>query len=294
MNQWTEWDFSGNFLSLGGNVNLSTTFRNYWSFYSSSNISGESVSMSALRGGPALKVPGNFNIYAGFSSNEQKKLTAGLEGYINRGFIRSNQRAGGMELELAYRPFKTLKFSIEPEYDISRSELQYVTQVNVAGITRYIFASIRRHTLSTSMRISLNFTPDLSLQYWGQPFIASGKYSGYKRITQSLSDEYTHRFTEYKPGAISSYPSTEMCMIEDNIIGTIRFDKPDFNVREFLSNMVLRWEYQPGSTLFLVWSQNRESSVPDGTFDFGRDAKALFSAKAGNIFLVKLSYRFGR
>lgn len=294
MNQWTEWDFSGKFLSSGGNVNLSTTFRNYWSFFFSSNISGESVSMSALRGGPALKLPGNINIYSGFSSNEQKKLTIGIEGYISRGFIKSYLRSEGMELELAYRPFKTLKFSFEPEYDVSRSEMQYVIQVSSGGINRYIFASIRRHTLSTSMRISLNLTPDLSLQYWGQPFIASGKYSGFKRIKESLADEYASRFKEYDPGTISCNPSGEICMIEDNSIGTIRFDQPDFNIREFLSNMVLRWEYQPGSTLFLVWSQNRESSMPDGTFDFGRDAKALFSTKAGNIFLVKLSYRFGR
>jgi hypothetical protein len=144
------------------------------------------------------------------------------------------------------------------------------------------------------VRISLNLTPDLSLQYWGQPFIASGKYSNFKRITQNLADEYTDRFREYSPGAVFCDPSNETCRIEDNSIGTIRFDQPDFNVREFLSNMVLRWEYQPGSTLFFVWSQNRESTVTDGTFDFDRDAKALFDAKTGNIFLVKLSYRFGR
>jgi hypothetical protein len=72
------------------------------------------------------------------------------------------------------------------------------------------------------------------------------------------------------------------------------FGKPDFNVKEFLSNMVVRWEYRPGSTVFLVWSQTRSGFENDGSFDFSRDFEGLFNEKPHNIFLLKFSYRFGR
>lgn len=73
-----------------------------------------------------------------------------------------------------------------------------------------------------------------------------------------------------------------------------RFDQPDFNVKEFLSNMVLRWEYLPGSTIYLVWSQTRNQSVSDGRFNFHSDLTRLFQDKPYNVFLLKLSFRLGR
>lgn len=291
---WANWNFGGDRTSHGAEFSLNTTFRNYWSFGFGANTNGQSVSASALRGGPSLKVPGNFNTWTNIGSSEQKKLTVELNGWINRGYVKNYSQSQGVDLSIAYRPLKSLKLSINPEYNLSRSELQYITQEEIAGTNRYIFGSIKRNTLSASFRVSYNLTPELSLQYWGQPFIASGKYTHFKRITNNMADEYTDRFKEYSPSEVIYNSSSETYQVTENNFGSVSFDQPDFNVKEFLSNMVLRWEYQPGSTLYLVWSQNRDSSVSDGSFEFNRDIGRLFDAKAGNIFLVKLSYRLGR
>ncbi len=291
---WTNLNFGGDITSHGVEFSMSTTFKNYWNFNFNSNVNGQAISANALRGGPSLTVPGNYNVWAEIGSNEQKKLTVELGGYTNRGFIRSYSQSQGIDLEIGYRPLKMLKFSLAPEYNFSRSELQYITQEEISGKNRYIFGTIKRNTLSASLRISFNLTPELSLQYWGQPFIASGKYSHFKRITNNMADDYTDRFKEYFPDEITYNSSSETYMVTENGFGGITFDQPDFNIKEFLSNMVLRWEYQPGSTLYIVWSQNRDSSVSDGSFEFGRDFGRLFDARAGNIFLVKLSYRLGR
>ena len=147
-----------------------------------------------------------------------------------------------------------------------------------------------------SVRINYNITPDLTIQYWGQPFIATGKYSEYKYITDSQADKLQDRYQVFSENQIHYDFESEMYLVDDNLDGTTdySFDKPDFNVKEFLSNLVVRWEYRPGSTLYLVWSQTRNHSANDGSFDFSNNFSDLFSQKGHNIFLVKLSYRLGR
>ncbi len=294
MNQWTEWNFGGDLTSPGGNISFNSSLTNYWYLGFGTNINGRSISCSALRGGPSLLLPGSYNGWFFLETNEQKKLTFELETSLNRSFEKSYSRYDELELEIAYRPFNMLKFSLNPEYEFSRTRLQYITQSEINGIHRYIFGSIRRNTLSTSFRINLNLSPELSIQYWGQPFIASGKYSHFKKITGFRAEKLTDRYQEYTPFEIRYNKLAETYTVTEQDFGSVSFDQPDFNVKEFLSNLVIRWEYNPGSTLYLVWSQNRSSDNKDGSFDLDRDIDQLFTTKAHDVFLVKLSYRFGR
>jgi hypothetical protein len=157
-------------------------------------------------------------------------------------------------------------------------------------------ARIERNTLNMSIRINYNITPDLTIQYWGQPFIATGEYTEFKYITNSLANELTDRYQTYSNDQISFDTESEIYYIDENRdgISDYRFDKPDFNVKEFLSNLVLRWEYRPGSTFYLVWSQTRNHFKNTGHFDFSNNINDLFDVKGHNIFLVKFSYRIGR
>jgi hypothetical protein len=186
--------------------------------------------------------------------------------------------------------------SLSPNYSKYYSELQYVSEVNFNGNDRYIFASIHQNTISTSVRVNLNLSPNLTLQYWGQPFIASGKYYNHKYIVDPMADRYTDRFRIYSPEQISL--SEDQYLISENGSGTsdYSFDKSDFKVQEFLSNLVVRWEYNPGSTIYLVWSQTRSGSFKTGSIDAIDDLGNLFDnkeIKPHNVFLVKFSYRFG-
>jgi hypothetical protein len=167
---------------------------------------------------------------------------------------------------------------------------------------RYIFASIDRKTINTSLRVNLNLSPDLTVQYWGQPFVASGMYYDYKYITDPIADKYHNRFHVYSDGEL--IPQDGYNQIDENLDGTIdyTFDTGDFNVKEFLSNLVVRWEYSPGSSVYLVWSQTRSGYDPTGNMKYFNDMGDLFDRKLfkeddnynlKNIFLIKFSYRFG-
>jgi hypothetical protein len=294
MSQFTEWDFGGNLTTPGVNINGFVMFTNLWNFEIGTNMHGSTLSSSSLRGGPMLKLPGGYNAFAGISTSEQKKLTVELDGALQRSFENHFSDFSNIELGINYRPINALKLSLNPQYNFSRTSLQFITQEEQNGMSRYIFGSLKRHTLSASFRINVNLTPELSLQYWGQPFIASGKYSHFKRITNNMADKLTDRYKEYTSNEIQYNATSEAFTVSESGFGAVTFDQPDFNVKEFLSNMVIRWEYNPGSTIYLVWSQTREAGVNDGSFDFRRDVDRLFSSKANNIFLVKLSYRLGR
>jgi hypothetical protein len=295
LNEWTQWNFGRDLLAAGGNVNMNTTLTNYWSLASGFNLSLPALTTIDLRGGPAMKYPGSWNTFLSISTNEQKKLAFELEGYIDHSFEKAYSLYSGGELEINWKPLNALQIEVSPEYHYDRCELMYVTTREFSQANRYLFGTIRQNTVSASFRINLNLTPDLSLQYWGQPFISSAKYDAFKRITNPRAEDYRDRFQEFAGGEIDYDSGTSQYHVrEDALQYSYSFKDPNFNVREFLSNMVLRWEYNPGSTLYLVWSQNRHSRTTNGNFDLGHDLDRLFGTRPGNIFLVKLSYRIGR
>jgi len=198
--------------------------------------------------------------------------------------------------DLSAKPTNYLRLSFNPGYNKSFTDLQYITETNYNSQKRYIFGYISRNTFNASIRVNLNLSPDLTLQYWGQPFIATGKYSKYKYITDPMADDYKERFHIYTDDQIS-YDSGNF-NIDENMDGTTDygFEKRDFNVQEFLSNLVVRWEFNPGSSVYLVWSQSRNSFNDSGQMDFFDDMGDLFNGKDNkphNVFLVKFSYRFG-
>lgn len=296
LNQWVAWDFGGNKKVAGGNINGFTQLKNYWGVFGSFNLSGNQRMNAVLRGGPALIIPGYANVNLGFNSNQQKKITLEFSSSFYNSLEKDFRKNTRFNFGVGYRPMKTLSINLMPGISTYRDDLQYVTQVDYQNNKRYIFAHIDRNTINMSVRINYNITPELSIQYWGQPFIATGDYTEFKYITNSKADQLEDRYHSFGSNQISYDANQEAYYIDDNLdhAADYNFGKPDFNVKEFLSNLVLRWEYQPGSTVFLVWSQNRSGFVNDGSFNFSRDFESLFNENANNIFLVKFSYRFGR
>ena len=295
INQWTEWNFAGESTGPGGNFNAHTQFKNYWRFRFGVNYNGEGLSTAELRGGPALKVAGTKNIWFAVGSNEQKKLTFETQMMALKGNVKGSKSIYDFNISMGYRPSKSLKITVSPNFTINKDELQYVTQQDLASTTDYVFARIHQKTLSASLRVNYNITPDLSIEYWGQPFISSGKYTEFKRITDSRASEYADRYSLFSGDALTYVSEDEQYQVSAQD-GNPRytFDQPDFNVKEFLSNMVARWEYKPGSALYLVWSQTRSQSIDNGGFDIRNDLTDLFDDQPYNVFLLKMSFRLGR
>ncbi|MFK7908682.1 MAG: DUF5916 domain-containing protein, partial [Chitinophagales bacterium] len=132
------------------------------------------------------------------------------------------------------------------------------------------------------------------LQFWGQPFISTGEYTDFKRITDNLARKLDDRFYSFSPAEISFNSEDEEYSVDEDLDGTTdySFDSPDFNYLQFRSNFVARWEYTPGSTLFLVWSQNRGDSPTLQDRSFSSLTNNLFDVGARNVFLLKYTYRF--
>jgi hypothetical protein len=292
---YSDWNFGGSNTGKGINLNANINLKNYWNAFTGGNINASSLSTGMLRGGPMMKTPGNINGRIGFSTDSRKKLEFEFFTNINKGF-QDYSTSTYTEIGATYKPFNFLRFSISPGYSKSSSELQYVTQTSNNGSDRYIFASIDRKTISASLRINFNLTPDLTLQYWGQPFIASGRYYDQKYILDPMNDIYEERFHVYSGNEITE--QDDHYNIDENRDGNIDYQigKRNFNVQEFLSNMVFRWEYSPGSTVYLVWNQTRSGYNSSGNMDYFDDMGELFNGDKNtpnNIFLVKFSYRFG-
>jgi uncharacterized protein DUF5916/cellulose/xylan binding protein with CBM9 domain len=289
------WNFGGYNIGKGFEFNASMGFKNFWSAWMRGNINGSSLSAGTLRGGPMIDLPGDANFIAGFSSDNRKKLVfnahaKGVQGKEN------SSNTFHWEIEIEYKPTDYLVISTNPSFTKSSSELQYVTVENINNTDKYIFASINRETISMSFRVNLNLSPNLTLQYWGQPFIATGNYFDHKLIIDPIADSYRDRFITYSENQIEL--DNDHYNIDENSDGITdySFDKNDFNVQEFLSNMVLRWEYNPGSSVYLVWNQTRSNSNDTGYLDLLNDLDKLFdnkNHKPHNIFLIKFSYRFG-
>jgi hypothetical protein len=163
--------------------------------------------------------------------------------------------------------------SLAATYDRNRDDRQYFdTFTDPAGGQHYTFAHLEQKTLSLTWRLGYTFTPTTTLQIYASPFVSKGTYSNVREIADARAGDYSARYRPYGDPAITDNPG-------------------GFNFQEFRSNVVFRWEYRPGSTLFLVWSQGRaaESQV-EGTQSFRGDLNDLFSQRANNTFLVKVSY----
>jgi hypothetical protein len=292
---YSAWNFGGTNIVRAFEANANMTLKNFWSINAGGNINTSSFSTDMLRGGPMMKMPGSINGRLNFSTDNRKKLVGDVYMNYSTGF-ENNSKNFNSGLDITLKPSNYLLITLSPGFSKSFNELQYVTKINSGSYERYIFGSIDRKTISASFRVNVNFTPDLSLQYWGQPFIATGKYSDHKYITNPLSEKYSDRFHIYTDAEISSDQDNYYIHESDPSVPDYSFEKRDFNVREFLSNLVLRWEYNPGSSIFLVWSQTRSSSVSSGNLNVMNDIGDLFSSSDNtphNVFLIKFSYRFG-
>ncbi len=292
---YSVWNFGADQLGKGLEWNANMNLKNFWNLYTGGSVRGNNLDQSILRGGTMMTTPGNWNVRFGFSTDSRKKLVFDSNTNLNVGFQESSNNFN-TNVGFSYKPTNFLVLSFNPGFSKSFNELQYVSTIELNQGDKYIFANIDRKTISTSFRINVNLSPDLTLQYWGQPFIATGKYNDHKQIVNPMDDNYDNRFRIFSPSQISL--GDDEYLIDENGDGSTdyRFNKKDFNFKEFLSNFVLRWEYSPGSSVFLVWSQSRSSSDNSGNLNLSDDLSNLFDGsdnKPHNVFLIKLSYRFG-
>ena len=197
------------------------------------------------------------------------------------------------------RPATNVHITLAPRYAVNRVPAQYlaaVADVNAAATygTRYVFAQLDQRTLSMDMRVEWTFTPTLSLQTYIQPFVSAGAYTQFKEFVRPRTFDFAVYGVDR--GSKTYVDSLHSYRIDPDGSGSspaFSVPNPDFNVRSLRGNAVLRWEYRPGSAVFLVWQQQRSGFAPIGKFDFERDADAIFRTRPTNVFLVKATWWIG-
>jgi hypothetical protein len=290
-NEFLGFNFGGVPIYKGINVNGFSQLKNYWYINAGFNLDGESLDLSQLRGGPALKTPGGYNAWFDVSTDGRKKLTLEISAWTYKGFNQYTSTEG-VSFGGTYKPSNSISVSAYPNFSYGYNEFQYVTDVSYNEKTEYILARLDQKSLGISVRLDYTITPDLTVQFYGQPFLFAGKYSHYKRITDAKASEYNNRFHAFEEGSelVFDGDMDQWDVMNTNGIIDYSFTNDNFNFLEFRSNLVLRWEYKPGSSLYLVWSQGRTESTEFGDFSFHRDVNDLFAKHPQDVFLMKLSY----
>jgi hypothetical protein len=262
LNQWAGWNFDGDRVSSGFNVNAHAVFRNNWGSGVGGNINPQPFDDRATRGGPGVYGNAQRSIWGYVQSDQRPAVSVNV-------FSFNATDGKGMTLhdispDVSYRPSSFLKVSAGLHISLNHDESQWVESTDDG---RYVFGRIHQQTFGITTRLNYTVTPALSFQVYAEPFVSAGDYSNFKELVDGRSKSYEGR---YKP--------------------TEYTENPDFNYRSFRTTNVLRWEYKPGSTLFVVWQQGREDNVGHGDFNFNRDFGAVFDAPAKNVFLVKFAY----
>ena len=300
-----ELDFGGNRVDFMYHGLASITLPNYHSASVLVMYEPQLLSPTLTRGGPMVKQSGYW-LYNGFYGTDSRKpVVLGASATLVRPIEDAELHSEYFGPSVTYKPSTWMSIGLTPSWNHSLSGQQYVTTVAdataPAGFAghRYVFSRIEQRSLSMGTRINATFSPTLTLELFAQPFVASGDYSSFREFAAPRGaqmvrygvDAGTVTSTIGARGMAATYS------IDPDGTGPAKsFDvpNPDFTVRSLRGTAVVRWEYHPGSTLFFVWTQERDGADSFGDFNFSRDRAALFSDRPTNIFQVKATYWLGR
>lgn len=192
-------------------------------------------------------------------------------------------------------PSARASIELRPSVAWNRNPAQYVSRVSYLDDARYVVGLLDQTTTSLTARLSYALSPDISLDVYAQPFISSGQYTAFKLVTNPHAARFEDRFGRLEPSAIDYDPDRTRYSVDMDRDGApdFGFRDPDFAVRELRSNVVLRWEYRLGSTLYVVWTQARSDYLPLADAGTGEDLTRLLDAPSTNVFIIKLSYWLG-
>jgi hypothetical protein len=272
-NAWSSWNYDGINLSKGINFNTWSEFKSqsFIRFYHAGiSRDFEAFDDMETRGGPLMIKPSCIWGFGGFGTDGRKIVSFEIFGHGMRTDDGASSNFGGdfkININLASR----IQINIGPGYNLDRTFAQWINNVDDNGDgnnDHYVFGELNNKVIDFSTRLNVSFTTSTSLQLYLQPFVAVGNYSNFKELARPDSYDFIPYKLDYNP---------------------------DFVSRSLRGNVVFRWEYRPGSTLFVVWSQSRSASpiADDPALNLYNNMKDTFTDKGENVFLVKLSYWLG-
>ncbi|MBM3214218.1 carbohydrate binding family 9 domain-containing protein [Candidatus Poribacteria bacterium] len=272
VNFWSHWNYDGVNLARGVNVNNWNQLRFYGFGGWGVSRDFEAMDDRETRGGPLVIRPAETWGWLNLGSDWSKPLSA----FVFFQYGQRDRNAGfrrRLGTYVSVRPAPNIELNFGPGFSRSGSDAQWITNVDSDGDgtdDRFIFGKLRSRTVDFTTRVNVSLTPNASLQAYVQPFVAVGDYGAVRELARPSS----YDFRPYS-GALK--------------------ENPDFHARALRGNLVFRWEYQPGSAFYAVWSQSRSASFdgPDPALPGVREVGSAFTDGGGNVFLMKWDYWFG-
>jgi hypothetical protein len=304
------YNFDGNSIYQGLGLGVNGTFKSLWFIGGGLSLNPETSDDRLTRGGPLARSPagwsGNFNL----GTDGRKPLSATF--FANGGRDDAGSWNESASLSFSARPTSAVQVSVGPSWSRSTNATQYVTVVGDPLATgtfgqRHVFADLDQTVVSIDTRVDWTFSPTLSLQVFAQPFVAAGDFEHLKEFTEPGELAFARYGTggstvRRGPSCAEPRPEGQPAQSGDRYLidpdgagaaSCFAVRDRDFSVRSLRGNAVLRWEYRPGSTLFLVWQQERGDSGEPGRFR-PRDLTDALTAPARNVFLIKATYWLSR
>ncbi len=312
-NIWTSFgaqqqvNYEGDRTDLDYHGSFSATLKNYMSGGIFAIAHPSTYDDKLTRGGPTVIHYGYNMLSVGISGDNRSQVVWGIQEQYIRPVDNTEGGRTSFSPSVTLKPSSRILVSLSPTFDHVLTAQQYVTAIPdptapaaFSGV-RHVFGRLDQKTLSMDTRLNMTFTPNLTLQLFAQPFIASGSYSSFKEFAEVRSRRMVYygrdNGSTVTPTTDPSSGRATRYAVDPDGTGpapTFNFDNPNFNFRSLRGTGVLRWEYRPGSTLFFVWTQERDGSDTAGDFNFSRDRSALFRDRPTNVFQIKGTYWIGR
>ncbi|HEY3447079.1 MAG TPA: DUF5916 domain-containing protein [Myxococcales bacterium] len=239
----------------------------------------EALDARALRGGPGLLVPGLWNGWFGFATDDRRSWSVGVDG----NWTYEDENAGYNVILwpwIKVRPHSSVDITLGPEWRRSRSRHQWATDLaGDDGVTdRWFIGDLERDVFAVTLRVNWALTPDLSLQWYAMPYVTAGTWAGYSEVVAPRAARFGDRLAPVSSG------------FARDVLGAT----DGFLYAQVRSNLVLRWEFQQGSAFYLVWSHEQT----DDRDDVGRlsweEASHLTNQPATDVVMAKLVWWWAR
>ena len=297
------WNYDWDIVRRQTYVTAQSQFRNYWTTSVQMNHASPAYSDRLTRGGPLTRTPAGDGIKLDVSSDPRRRYT--LATTINRTFDRAGLDQTLYSVDVGLKPADNLEIRVGPDLNRVRNPAQYVTSVSDPTATatfgrRYVFAALDQTTLGIETRLNVTFTPRLTLEIYAQPFVATNDFGALKELRAPR----TFDFAVYGVDAgTATRDSAGRTTVDPDGAGPARafgVDDRDFTLASLRGNAVLRWEWRPGSTLYVVWQQERAEQLGGveatlrgrelGRLAFTDDFADLMRVRPVNVLMFKVSY----
>jgi hypothetical protein len=289
LDERNDWSFGGENLNTNLNLHGYLKFSNLWSIHLDAVRNLGKIDTRQLRGGPSLRTD-PFSIAEIFlQTNSASKLFFGLG--ADKKWV-DDQLGGSIDytLHVQWKISNRFNLSLRNYYEELTDNNQYIARRALNKENRYLTGKLNRKTAYSIMRAEFFATPELSFQLYGSPYASVGKFIRINKVNSSLAIDPDMRYQQLV--TVSESDGKLFLDETNNGVADYSIPVPDFNFREWRSNFVLRWEYKAGSTLYLVWTQNRSTYENIYEPKLMKSFESIPKIKAENAFMLKFSYWF--